>query len=205
MALNVVAAHAHGLDLGNAFAPQITPAPKLLARADDAPQVNLFIDGDDEDFEYAASVVSACSDATIWALRCTDGNVGSATCGPNAEAITVTESADGYRVSSAYSTSVDGTAAKFEVIETCKIADDAATCTATISGSAAGQTTKTSDTVTYTGADFSAKKYDVAVTGGAEKTASASGKCNAASGFNTRAVALWGMLGAVGVVGVLAL
>ncbi|KAI0143505.1 hypothetical protein GGR57DRAFT_364222 [Xylariaceae sp. FL1272] len=205
MALNIAAAHAHGLDLANAFAPQITPAPKLLARADDAPQVNLFVDGDSEDYEYAASVVSACSDATIWAIRCTDGSAGSATCGPNAEVVTVTESAGGYRVSSSTSTKIDGTGVKLEVIETCQIADDAATCTATISGSADGQSTKTSDTVTYTGADFSAKQYDVAVTGGAEKTASASGTCNAASGLNTRAVALWGMLGAVGVVGVLAL
>jgi hypothetical protein len=45
--------------------------------------VNLFIDAIDENFGYAASIVEACVEQTVYALQCTSGNVGSATCGPN--------------------------------------------------------------------------------------------------------------------------
>lgn len=48
--------------------------------------VNMFVDGS-EDFQYAASVVTACVDQTIYAIQCTAApsslRIGSETCGPN--------------------------------------------------------------------------------------------------------------------------
>ena len=48
--------------------------------------VNLFIDSLGEDYEYAASVITACADHTVFALQCTATQVGVPTeaCGPNA-------------------------------------------------------------------------------------------------------------------------
>lgn len=48
--------------------------------------VNLFLDVTEDDYEFAASVITACVDQTIYALQCTSasGFVGGATCGPNA-------------------------------------------------------------------------------------------------------------------------
>jgi hypothetical protein len=48
--------------------------------------VNIFIDSTNEDWEYAASIIEACSDQTVLALQCTSGGdfVGTETCGPNA-------------------------------------------------------------------------------------------------------------------------
>lgn len=51
-----------------------------------APTVNMFInDVYDGDASYAASIVSACSDQTVYALQCTSAaEAASDTCGPNA-------------------------------------------------------------------------------------------------------------------------
>jgi hypothetical protein len=50
--------------------------------------VNMFIDSEDSSYEYAASIVTACVDQTVYALQCTAAAefdpVGSNTCGPNA-------------------------------------------------------------------------------------------------------------------------
>lgn len=46
--------------------------------------INMFLDSTNDKFEYAASIVTACVDTTVYALRCTNGPVGYATCGPNA-------------------------------------------------------------------------------------------------------------------------
>jgi hypothetical protein len=51
------------------------------------PFVKLFIDdGFGGDAAYAGSIVNACADQTVYAVRCTSGPafVGTATCGPNA-------------------------------------------------------------------------------------------------------------------------
>lgn len=47
--------------------------------------VNIFInDGLGGEAEYAASIKSACSDRTVYAIRCTSADVAENTCGPNA-------------------------------------------------------------------------------------------------------------------------
>ena len=50
--------------------------------------VNMFLDARSNEFEYAASIVAACADQTVYALQRTgvtgQTSVGSETCGPNA-------------------------------------------------------------------------------------------------------------------------
>lgn len=93
---------------------------------------------------------------------------------------------------------------KATAIETCQLdGTSRATCTATIEGSAQGQKTSTTGVVTYT--DAAALRFDVSITGGNEKLVNPTGKCSAASSVNTRAVALWGFVGAVGAVSALLL
>jgi hypothetical protein len=113
--------------------------------------------------------------------------------------ITITESKDGYHVSTSTKSVIDGTTITVSLIDDCTIKDDSATCVGQVIGSGGGQKTSTAITTTYTGAEFTDLQFEVGVTAGAEKTASPSGKCNSAAGFNTRAVALWGMLGAAAV------
>lgn len=50
------------------------------------PSVNLFVDDSIEgDVAYAASIVSACKDQTVYAMQCTSAELaGSATCGADA-------------------------------------------------------------------------------------------------------------------------
>lgn len=88
--------------LGAANAPSLGPwlNPGLSARVNQGPYpiiqarndsitrnntVNLFIDSANDNFEYGASIVTACVDQTVYAIQCTSGpwSVGSATCGPN--------------------------------------------------------------------------------------------------------------------------
>ena len=59
----------------------------LTLAAAQTPSVNLFInDAFDGDAGYAASIVTAFTDATVYAIQCTSGPalVGSKTCGPDA-------------------------------------------------------------------------------------------------------------------------
>ncbi|KAI0968834.1 hypothetical protein F4678DRAFT_187691 [Xylaria arbuscula] len=208
MALEFFAARAaNNLGTGSVFAPRdlfSSDVGTLEARADSGNDtVNIFIDSPDaEDYEYAASVVAACATQTVYEVRCTAGAAG--VCGSNAAVATITENASEYKVSSAVTTKTGGVEVKATVIEVCNLdGTKAATCTPTVAGSAQGQTYKTSATVTYTNA--ASLYFDVKVTGGNEKLANPTGKCSSASGVNTRAVAFWGFLGAVGAVGVLAL
>ncbi|RYC65234.1 hypothetical protein CHU98_g997 [Xylaria longipes] len=176
-----------------------------LEARDGPSTVNLFIDATDADtydYEYAASVVDACVSRTVYALRCTSGP--SEFCGANAAIATVTENASLYSFSSAVETKTAGVEVKATAIENCKLdGTTAATCTATAVVSAQGQKTTTTATTTYT--DAATLRFDVSITGGNEKLANPTGKCSAASSVNTRAVALWGFLGAIGAVSVLAL
>ncbi|KAJ8119963.1 hypothetical protein O1611_g10490 [Lasiodiplodia mahajangana] len=81
MALELVAGHAiNNLGLGNVLPARGVAefngnTGVLQARAGDT--VNIFIDAADaeyQDYEYAASVVNACSDYTVYAVRCTAGS-----------------------------------------------------------------------------------------------------------------------------------
>ncbi|GAP87132.1 hypothetical protein SAMD00023353_2301470 [Rosellinia necatrix] len=206
MAAQLVAGHAFSnLDAGSMFAardvagfsPAVAP---MVARQESGPtSVNIFIDGQPE-FEYAASVVAACADHTVYAVQCTGGGP-SSLCGSDSPPATITENASQYHVSSAVTTKTLGVEVKVTLIEECELAGTtAATCTATVAGSAEGQKTTTSATTTYDAA--SALHFDVAITAGNQKLVNPTGTC---SGASTRAVALWGLLGAVGAVGVLAL
>ncbi|KAI0405510.1 hypothetical protein F4802DRAFT_597067 [Xylaria palmicola] len=213
MALQLAAAHAlnhlpvGSVPLDNVFAARgvagFTPNTGALeARADGPSSVNIFIDAEDTDYEYAVSVVQACATETVYLLQCTKGS--SDACGDGAPAITVTENASEYKVSSAATTTTAGVEVKVTAIEHCALdGKTAATCTATIGGSAQGQKTTTSATVTYT--DASDLFFDVTVTAGNEKLANPTGKCSGAASLTTRAVALWGLVGAIGAISVLAL
>ncbi|KAI1199089.1 hypothetical protein F5X97DRAFT_132341 [Nemania serpens] len=211
MALELVAGHAFNLGVGNVFTPRDLAAAAnvdaLEPRQDAGPKsVNIFIDAADAEFReygYAASVVNACPSQTVYELRCTEGPAG--VCGANADVATVTENASEYKVSTSLTTRTANREIKGTLVEQCKLAGTtAATCTATVIGSAQGQVYSTVSVLTYTSAAL--RHYDVAITGGAEKLASPTGSCSsAAAGLNTRVVALWGLLGAIGAVGVLAL
>ncbi|KAI8624869.1 hypothetical protein F5Y19DRAFT_280347 [Xylariaceae sp. FL1651] len=209
MALEIGAANALNLGGSEWFVPRVVDdyGAKLEARqTSNGDTVNLFIDALDSDYEYDVSVVAACATQTVYAIQCTAGSAGSATCGPNAPTVTATENASQYKVSSTVATSTLGYKVVVGIQEECNLdGTTAATCTATASLSANGQQTKTSYTSIITGADYTDKRFDVTVTGGAEKLANPTGKCSAASGLNTRVMALWSLLGAVGAIGVLAL
>ena len=59
----------------------------INSAASATPSINLFINDEfNGDAGYAASIITAYTDATVYALRCTSGPalIGSATCGPSA-------------------------------------------------------------------------------------------------------------------------
>ncbi|KAI1323261.1 hypothetical protein F5Y16DRAFT_403568 [Xylariaceae sp. FL0255] len=198
--------HAHDFVARNAFivpavdmavvmAPraQITSPPQLprglagVEVRDDTAQVPLFLDAAD-DYKFAGSIVSACSDATVYALQCTEGpdDVGSATCGSNAEVLTVTANDSLLKFSTAVSSNVDGTAIKGTEAWSCAVTTSASTavCSVSLSASADGQSTKTASVLTITGSEYATNVVDI--TAGATKTASPSGKCNSAGALNAR-------------------
>jgi len=93
MALALGAANAPSLDdwLSPGLSPRVdlSPYPILHARNTSTTRnntVNLFIDSAYSAGEYDASIITACVDQTVYAIRCTTapGFVGSETCGPNA-------------------------------------------------------------------------------------------------------------------------
>ncbi len=77
-----------------------------------------------------------------------------------------------------------------------------AVCTATVGGSVDKTTTSTSTTSTASGSDY--YRFNVAVTGGAEKL-NPTATCKASSGASMKTVATWGLVGVVGVVSLLGL
>ena len=92
MAFAVGVAHAPSLDgwLTSGLSPRMDHGkyPVLIARNELTTRnntVNLFIDSVDPDYEYAASVITACADQTVFALQCTATQLGVPTeaCGPN--------------------------------------------------------------------------------------------------------------------------
>ncbi|KAI3394972.1 hypothetical protein diail_2030 [Diaporthe ilicicola] len=159
---------------------------RLAAAQDNSsiPTINMFVDdGLDGDESYAASIVCAGASETIYAIRCTDeGTVdaGSATCGPDAEVFTLTANPSTYVVATATSTEVQGYEVTGSVAENCALlGTTAADCTATVSLSVDGTSTALETTVTLSGTDY--HRFDVAITGGAEKTAVATGECGSAA------------------------
>lgn len=95
MSLGLVAARA--FHLGEALMPglgprmdqgsyQVLEARQNSTIGNSTVTVNMFIDSENSDYEYAASIITACVDQTVYALQCTSApdTVGAATCGPNA-------------------------------------------------------------------------------------------------------------------------
>ncbi|KAL2070278.1 hypothetical protein VTL71DRAFT_13304 [Oculimacula yallundae] len=162
--------------------------------------INMFIDSQDKDWKYAASIVEACADQTIIALQCTSGDsfVGSSTCGPNAQIATVTFASTTYHFSSAVTTSTMGSNVQATAIEACSLqGTTAATCSVTIGGTVDGK--KTSSTTATSVASPSYYRYDVEITGGAEKTAAATATCapstSAAPPMTTKNMMVWALAG----------
>lgn len=95
MVLAFGAAQASSLGLGDFLGTGISPRMDessyhvLDARQNSttaSATVNMFIDAQSNDFEYAASIITACVDQTVYALQCTSAPVGvdPSACGPNA-------------------------------------------------------------------------------------------------------------------------
>ncbi|KAK0119468.1 hypothetical protein ONS95_010916 [Cadophora gregata] len=190
---------ARGIEYGASSYPVLHPRQNSTAPATND-TVNMFIDSMDEDWEYAASIIEACADRTVLALRCTSGGsfVGTQTCGPNAAAATVTVASTSYYLSSAVTTSTLGSQVSATAIESCQLGGTtAATCAVTIGGEVDGKKTSTSTTTTVSGTDY--YRFDVAITGGAEKTASATATCapgkNAGTSLSAKSMMVFGLAG----------
>jgi hypothetical protein len=93
MALAHVAAHVPSL--GEWLNPGLSPRldqgsyPILNPRSNSTTgndTVNMFLDSANSQYEYGASIITACVDQTVYAIQCTAGpmDVNSKTCGPNA-------------------------------------------------------------------------------------------------------------------------
>jgi hypothetical protein len=120
----------------------------------------------------------------------------------------VTSGASFYSVSSAIKTqnpslgAVTGTA-----VELCSLAGTtAANCAATLLATGDGSTISTATTETLSGSNY--YRFNVEITGGAEKTASATATCavpsasakgNAAASLNVKNVVMWALAGVMGV------
>jgi hypothetical protein len=115
--------------------------------------------------------------------------------------MTVTAGPSIYRVSTLIVARAAGTDASLLLDQTCDLQGTTqAVCTTTTGVSLDGTTTTESGTVTLSGSTY--YRYDVAITGGAEKTVSPTAECKPAptrtSGASTKAVAMWGLFGIVG-------
>jgi len=122
------------------------------------------------------------------------------------QTLTITEASTFYRASATTVSRTGGYDVSATIQETCELrGTTAAVCTATLGGAVAGTTTSASVSGTLSGTDY--YRFDVAITAGAEKTASPTGQCGAAgakgSGASTKAVAMWGLVGVVGVASLL--
>jgi hypothetical protein len=125
------------------------------------------------------------------------------------QAFTVTANSATYRVSTTAVTKTLGRVVSATLQEQCDLQGTTqAVCAATLGGTVEGHSTTDSTTMTLSGTDY--YRYDVAITGGAEKTATATAQCKAPTpsgnaGASTKAVAMWGLVvGAAGVASLLA-
>lgn len=97
------------------------------------------------------------------------------------QVFTLTAGPSTYVVATATSGEIQGYSVKGSAAENCELqGTTAATCTATLSVSVEGTSTALTTTATLDGTDY--HRFDVAITGGAEKTAAAAGECPAKSG-----------------------
>ncbi|KAK4239961.1 hypothetical protein C8A03DRAFT_13685 [Achaetomium macrosporum] len=172
--------------------------------------VDLFIDDDiNSQGLYAASIVSACNDQTVYALQCTSARgdvVGSRTCGAAAPTLTVTGGPSVYMVNYVTETSAFGHDAELTISESCALTGTTeANCVVSVAIEVDDTSTATSTSMVLSGTDY--HRYQVAITGGAEKTASATGACkpNAGAETNPDVVRVVGAALAIGLMGVLAL
>jgi hypothetical protein len=121
--------------------------------------------------------------------------------------VTVTANSATYILSTATVTRTLGRQVSATMQENCALQGTTqAVCAATIGGTVDGQAATTSATTTFSGTDY--YRYDVAITGGAEKTASATAECKPKgnSAASTKAMAMWGLVvGAAGVASLLGL
>ncbi|CZS96337.1 uncharacterized protein RAG0_05707 [Rhynchosporium agropyri] len=173
--------------------------------------VNMFIDSIDKDWGYAASVIEACGGQTVLALQCTSAQsfVGSQTCGPNGEKATVTVNPTTYHFSTAATTSSAGHNIKGTAIEACSLqGTTAAICSVTIGGTVDGKKTSVTSQTSVVSPTY--YRYDVAITGAAEKTAGAAATCtsaplaNAAPMMNAKNMMVWALAGvAAGIISLL--
>ncbi|KAH8893680.1 hypothetical protein GQ53DRAFT_821608 [Thozetella sp. PMI_491] len=140
--------------------------------------INMFIDdGLRGRAGYAASIVSACIDQTVYAIRCTSAYyAGSDTCGPSATPLTITSASTTYAgevtaVAYSYGTLID-----IYATEGCVLAGStAATCSATAELTEGSSSTVVSSTTTLTGTNY--HRFDVIITGGLERLADATTTC----------------------------
>lgn len=97
------------------------------------------------------------------------------------QVFTLTAGPSTYVVATATSGVIEGYSVTGSVAENCELqGTTAAVCAATISVSLQGTSTATTTTGTLDGTDY--HRFDVAITGGAEKTAAPTGECGARSG-----------------------
>jgi|SRR3569833_597875 len=122
--------------------------------------------------------------------------------------LTVTEGPSSLLYTSTYNTQIASWGSKpvsASVAVSCLLSGTtAAECRATMTGLATGTSTVISTTEVFQGTDY--RRYDVAITAGADKTlgaASATCSANDAPGTNMKTVAGMGVAGTIGVIAVL--
>ncbi|CAN8097550.1 unnamed protein product [Discula destructiva] len=190
------------------------------------PTVNMFINDDlNGDAAYAASIVSACADKTVYALQCTSAeDVSQSTCGPDApvrsiplpkpimtveltalfQIATVTQGPSIYEVAITTTVVYAGVTGVGKVYESCALSGTtAASCTGSASVSVQGESTESAVATVLTGSDY--HRFDVDITGGAEKTASATGSCNGEETSNAGKLVAFGSVLAAGILGTMLL
>ncbi|CAN8097549.1 unnamed protein product [Discula destructiva] len=170
------------------------------------PTVNMFINDDlNGDAAYAASIVSACADKTVYALQCTSAeDVSQSTCGPDAPIATVTQGPSIYEVAITTTVVYAGVTGVGKVYESCALSGTtAASCTGSASVSVQGESTESAVATVLTGSDY--HRFDVDITGGAEKTASATGSCNGEETSNAGKLVAFGSVLAAGILGTMLL
>jgi hypothetical protein len=123
------------------------------------------------------------------------------------QAVTLTEGPSTYAWSYSTHATEYGEDVTAAVTETCSLfGTTAADCHATLGGSAGGQSTTITASSMLTGSAY--HRFQVGITGGADKTASATGACSTSGAIytaNARDVVAMVVMGALGLATVLAL
>lgn len=116
----------------------------------------------------------------------------------------MTSAASEYSIFTAGTTTIQGYAVTGTAIESCALAGTtAATCSASVKGTADGTAVSTSGVETLSSADY--YRFNVQITGGAEKTVNPTATCavkGAAVSINTKNVAMLALAGVIGIVNI---